>query len=553
MITMARALLLAILLSAVPVSGAQPTGVLHITMGLTDAEHKSTPVARHVLLISDNPASAPPHRVVTTLDGTAEIVLRPGNYTIESDQPVAFQGKAYQWIQTVDIVAGRDTALQLTAENADVGPVSTAMASATPSASDISLLLPQWQDSVVALWTPTTHASGFVFDAKGLVATNQRVVGNATSVEVQLTPTVKVAGRVVVADQARDVAVIWIDPAVLGSPRPVPLGCSATRPTVATGQELFTIASPLRGLKRVMSGTVSLVEPHTIVFDASLATGSVGGPVFATNGSVVGITSVVDENDERLRGDSRVVRIDDESCEVLTSAEKKLTGAAPPSAAHLPIELSEPFPLSALKDAAQRRAGSLNPYDMSSSDYDVAFITPVLTYGARYQAEQASRRERSKAGKRAIDVDPPMVRPLMDFGSWSDYVEDFPPVLLIRVTPKFVEGLWTKVARGAAQVQGVAIPPIKRFKSGFLRLRAFCADAEVTPIHPFRLEQHVSDTETITEGLYVFAPDALAPTCGTVKLVLYSEKEPDKADSRVVDPRIIEQIWQDFAPYRNVK
>jgi S1-C subfamily serine protease len=553
MIVMVRALLLATLLSAAPVSGAQPTGVLHIKIALTDADRKSTPVARHVLLISDNPASAPPHRVVTTLDGTAEVVLRPGNYTVESDQPVAFQGKGYQWIQMVDIVAGRDSSLQLTAENAEVGPLSASMASASPAASDISLLLPQWQDSVVALWTPTTHASGFVFDAKGLIATNQRVVGKATSVEVQLTPAVKVTGKVVVADPVRDVAVVWIDPAVLGSVRPVPLGCSATKPAVAAGQEIFTIASPLRGLKRVMSGNVSLIEPHTIVFDANLATGSAGGPVFATDGNVVGLTSVVDENDDHLRGDSRVVRIDDASCDVLTSADKKLTGAAAPSGAHLPIEPSEPFPVNALKDAAQHRAGSLNPYEMTSADYDVGFITPVLTYGARYQAEQASRRERTKAGKRAIEVDPPMVRPLMDFGSWSDYVEDFPPVLLIRVTPRLVEGLLTKVARGAAQVQGVAIPPIKRFKSGFSRLRAFCGETEITPIHPFKLEQHVSDTDTITEGLYVFAPDALTPQCGTVKLVLYSEKEPDKADTRVVDPRVIEQIWQDFAPYRNVK
>jgi len=31
---------------------------------------------------------------------------------------------------------------------------------------------------------------------------------------------------------------------------------------------------------------------------------------------------------------------------------------------------------------------------------------------------------------------------------------------------------------------------------------------------------------------------------------LFSEKEPDKADSRVVDPKIVQQIWDDFASYR---
>ena len=227
-----------------------------------------------------------------------------------------------------------------------------------------------------------------------------------------------------------------------------------------------------------------------------------------------------------------------------------MKNAAPPDGAHLPVEPVRPFPVDALKDAAQRRAGSLSPYQMSSSDFDVAFITPVLTYGAQYQSEQARGRERSR-GARTPDAEPAVVRPLMDFSNWSEYVADFPPVLLVRVTPKLVEGFWTTVARGAARTQGVALPPIKHFKSGFSRMRAFCGDAEVTPIHPFKLEQRVAESDAIYEGLYVFDPGALGPQCGTVKLVLYSEKEPEKGDTRVVDPKVLQQIWQDFAPYRD--
>ena len=167
-----------------------------------------------------------PGAIVTALDGTADVRLRPGNYTVESDRPVAFQGKAYQWTQIVDIVAGRDAVLELTADNAEVEAAAAATASAAPLEADPSFLLPQWQDSVVALWTPTTHASGFVVDAKGLIATNQRVIGAATSVEVQLTPAVKVAARVLAADPARDVAILWIDPKVAAAVRPVPLGCA---------------------------------------------------------------------------------------------------------------------------------------------------------------------------------------------------------------------------------------------------------------------------------------------------------------------------------------
>jgi len=141
----------------------------------------------------------------------------------------------------------------------------------------------------------------------------------------------------------------------------------------------------------------------------------------------------------------------------------------------------------------------------------------------------------------------------MDFANWSGYVATVPPVLLVRVTPRLVEGFWAKVARGAAQTQGMSLPPLKRFKSGFARLRAFCGDSELTPIHPFKLEYRVSKSESIYEGLYVFAPDAITPECSSVKLMISSEKEPDKPVTPIVEARVIKQVWQDFETYRSQK
>ena len=541
----------ATLLGAAPRAALQDRSVLHIKVVLLDAERTVTPVPKHALLISDNPASAPPRRVVTGLDGTANVRLRPGNYTVESDQPVAFQGRAYQWTQTVDIAAGHDAVLELTAANAEVVPVSSAPAPSASPKTDSSSLLIQWKDSVVALWTPTTHASTFVIGANGLMATNQRVIGTATSVEVQLTPAVKVAASVLEADSERDVAVLWIDPTLTASLRPIPLDCvQATKPPVMNGQELVTIGAPLRQQKGTQYGTAIRVSAHTIASDLILPTGSAGGPVF-TAGGMVGITSLVDEKVGLRRGSARVVPLGD-VCDVVASAEKKMKDAAPPNGTHLPVESLRPVPVAALNDIVQRRVGSLNPYQMSATDFDIAFITPVHIYGPQYLSEQMRRRERSGSARSAV-ADPAVVRPLLEFNNWSEYVADLPPVLLVRVTPKMVEGFWAKVARGAAQTKGVALPPMKHVKSGFLRLRAVCGDAEVTPIHPFKLEQRLSETDAIYEGLYVFDPDALAPTCGKIQLVLYSEKEPEKGDTRVVDTKVIEQIWQDFEPYRALK
>ena len=144
----------------------QPTSVLHIRVALVDGD-QTTPVPRHSLLLSNNPSSAAPAADRDTrADGTADVELRPGNYTIESDRPVTFHGKAYQWTQIVDIVAGRDTVLNLTSDNAEV-QTSSDTSAAAPLEADSALLVPKWKDSVVALWSPTSRASGFVIDTSG--------------------------------------------------------------------------------------------------------------------------------------------------------------------------------------------------------------------------------------------------------------------------------------------------------------------------------------------------------------------------------------------------
>src|SRR3954447_10129392 len=309
---MLRATIMAMLVLLIPRPGAsQALGTLHIKVVVIDAEQKPTAVPRHLLLISDNPTTAPPRRILTGLDGTAEVRLRPGNYTVESDQPVAFNGKAYQWTQNIDVAAGRDAVLELTAANAEVGPVTPATTtSAPPLHSDPSFLFREWQDSVVTLWTPSVRASGFVIDATGLIATSQRAIGTASSVEVQLTPAIKVAATVLGADPARDVAVLRVDPKVIASVRPVELGCARPEAApVVSGQEIVAIGVSVRQGKDMTTGTVTQVEPHSIAADVRIERGSAGGPVFSADGGVVGITSLAEKNADRRRTAARIVPV----------------------------------------------------------------------------------------------------------------------------------------------------------------------------------------------------------------------------------------------------
>ena len=525
--------------------GAQQVGVLKIKVTVVDAQGQVRPVPRHALLISDNPASAPPQRVVTKIDGTAEARLRPGNYTIESDEPLIFQGKSYEWRATVDVPAGRDTALELTPSNAEVGSTS---AQAAGASGDIEVsratILADFQDSIVNIWSPTRIGAGVLVDPRGLIATSQRLVGGAPSVEVQVTPKDRIPGRVLASDPNTNVAIVWIDPHALASARPVKLGLTKDgKPPINENDQVFAIDATLDGAKNLTSGAVSRVTTHTIVTDLRLDAESAGAPVFNVDGEVVAITTTGESGVELYRVSEKSVRIDDVHA-AIADAEKKMTGSAP--AGKLPLEPERPADEDALKAAANKRAGSLSPYLVSAADFDVYILTPPLIYGSQHPPERTNSRDLAREARNP-ELMQQSLRALSDFGNWSEYVFSNQPVLYIRATPKLVENFWTTVARGAASTQGVAIPAIKHVKTGFSNMRVYCGDKEVTPIHPFKIERRLEGGRDIYEGLYVFDPSTLGPECATVKLALYSEKEPEKADTRTIDARILEQMRNDFA------
>jgi S1-C subfamily serine protease len=509
------------------IAATQATGVLHISVTIGGPESTASPVPRHAILVSDNPASRAPWRVVTARDGTARVTLPAGNYTVESEEPLVFQGRAYEWRQVVDVTAGGTTTLALNAGNAAVSTASTESATpGSPPKIDQWELLIKWQDSVVSLWTPTTHASGTVVAAAGLIATAQRVVGAATDVEVQFTPTVKVSARVVASDAAKDIAVLWVDPASLGSRVPLPLGCDGQpRPVLERGQRISALGTTRFGQTTTAPGTMRRVAGGVLAAEFDFDVGSAGGPAFAADGTVVGLTSVKgDSSDPGIGEDNTRLVAVPVVCDMLATAQAKTTGAVPPAGTLLPVEPIQTVSEDVLREAAKRRAGSLTPYKAATAGFEIAFLTPPLAFAG--------------------------MQDTMDFGQWSAYVADHPSVLLVRGSPKQVESLWIKVARGAAMTQGVALPPIKHFTPGVARMRVLCGTHVVTPVHPFIVERRVSETDAVHEGLHVLAADAVGPHCGTVTIEVYSEKAPDKREATTIEAKLLQQIWDDMAPYR---
>ena len=68
------------------------------------------------------------------------------------------------------------------------------------------------------------------------------------------------------SDPDRDVAILWVNPSVVASLRPLPLGCGQTRPSVANGQELHTLGAQMTGQKRLTLGGVTGVGPRLLLW-----------------------------------------------------------------------------------------------------------------------------------------------------------------------------------------------------------------------------------------------------------------------------------------------
>lgn len=537
---MRHAWLLAALIVVPGVLSGQAPGVLRVTVTLRDGQ-TPTPVPRHALLISDNPATAGPKRVLTRADGTVEVTLAPGLYTVESDRPVMFLGRAYQWTEMVDVVTGRDVVLRLSSDNAEVvaaNAATTPTASPAPSDSDPSFLLARWAQSVVAVWSPTTRATGAVVDASGLVATVARGLETGP-VSVQVSEALKVPAAVVASDAASGVAILRVHPTAVSGRPPIPVDCPPARPAALDdGDELVAIVAPLRGAPDSAWGAVTGFSARAIDADLRLGFGGAGAPVFRADGVVAGLAVERPEADGRARGDVAVARAVF-LCGLLSAARAKLD-VAPPEAVRLPVEPARPFPEDALRKASQDRPGPVMPLTSSSEDFDIAFITPPMVYRAQQRADRTGGPATRDAQAEA------MLGALTEFGVWSPYFEDTPPVLVVRVTPKLVEGFWKRLAREALRTQGAVLPPLKDFKANFGRLEASCGRDLVTPIHPLVLEHRVGERDVVREGLYVFDAGALTPECGGVTLTIYSEKTPAEGQAVAVDSKVLEQLRQDL-------
>ena len=439
----------ALALLAVAAVSAQPEqGTLRIKVTLADAAQAPTPVQRHALLLSDEPPSAEPRQIFTAADGTVVLTLRPGSYVVESDRPVAFGGRAYQWRQVVEIVAGRDLSLDLTADNAEIVPLETLTSPTPASASREDALLEQVSGECCRRVVPNRAGVGVCRGLawahrdrrpSGRYGDSRRGAARANG-EGARDACCSRSAREMSQSSGSIQASLPTRPALA-------LACPPSRaPSLDDGQAIVSITVPHVGEKELVRGEVTALQPRRVETDLRLPFGGSGGPVFNDAGAVVGLTSMAVEPDSRPDDAAVVPTVF--ICEALAASLPMLSGAEPPAATRLPVDPARPYPAGALEDAreARRRTRLFLSCRRRTSMWPSSRRRWCIAHGSGLvgRAAQSGRSPEAEA----------RLGRLTEFGAWSDYFSTLPAVLIVRVTPKMVEGFWKRLGREAARTQG---------------------------------------------------------------------------------------------------
>jgi serine protease Do len=138
--------------------------------------------------------------------------------------------------------------------------------------------------------------SGFVFDERGHILTNNHVVESAEKITVTFHDGVDATATVVGTDPQSDVAVIKVDNTHY---RPLPRGSSAK---LRVGELVMAVGSPFGLSETVTTGIISATERNDVHIndyesfiqtDAPINPGNSGGPLLDMNGRVVGVNSAI--------------------------------------------------------------------------------------------------------------------------------------------------------------------------------------------------------------------------------------------------------------------
>ena len=145
--------------------------------------------------------------------------------------------------------------------------------------------------------TDPGFGSGFLFDASGVVLTNNHVVEDAESVEVRLADGRKFTSRDIRRDAKTDLAVVKF-----ASEQPLPFLEFGDSDAMEVGDRVLAVGAPFGLTGSVTHGIVSGKSRNNLRLnqfedflqtDAAINPGNSGGPLVNLEGRVIGLTSAI--------------------------------------------------------------------------------------------------------------------------------------------------------------------------------------------------------------------------------------------------------------------
>lgn len=428
-----------------------------------------------------------------------------------------------------------------------------------------TLVFKATRDGVFTVFGDHGHGSGFLVDDKGLVLTNAHVVHSSRKISVQLDDSTRVRANLLIEDASKDIAILSISPNIVRSRPVLKLADRPIEDLAFEGEKVLAIGSPLNQTRILTSGIISKVEEGALISDVSINPGNSGGPLLNLDSEVIAINTFRDLS----RGGSGVsgsvpITV---AARVITKAKETIGESQPPSADLLPVTPRQAFPPYCLRWAGKRCYKADN-YTITASAFQVSVITPPRRHFLETAEEQrlaGKRREREAAA--GVDR-PDMYDPLGErLQEWRQYVGDYAPLVLFHVRPKigetggstFLNILGARLAGAAGTTYyGHHVYEFKGDLQDFELRREHDSIFEVLrsmDIMPISVSVAGASMDDIAQqGVFAylcdpFTDDFVGPN---LVIIIRDLKKPGQTIEVPIPRRVLEQVWVDFEPYRDM-
>ncbi|MBC8489401.1 MAG: trypsin-like peptidase domain-containing protein [Bacteroidetes bacterium] len=342
------------------------------------------------------------------------------------------------------------------------------------------------KNMVCTVFGKSGHGSGFLVDERGMILTNDHVLGDnpENNLSVQFTDEIRIEAVVIARDGYKDLAVIGVNPELIET-----LGLNALSLAVESdtmifvGERVIAIGSPLNQTKILTTGIISKLEDNSIIHDVNINPGNSGGPLINMNGDVIGVNTFGDISN-RGPGIYGSINIT-EAFDLINKSENMLQDIdlREISQIHLPVMPKSIFPLVALKSSVLEEYDEQD-YHIKAGKFDLWFFTPPQVYGISKKKEKrlASKRDTKSGQQNRYEL-------YSDLKEWGGSVGQFQPVVRLTIDPSIGQTAASQVGNVlmavAAGVAGTSYygNQTYEFKSDVKDVRIYKDNKEIIPIN----------------------------------------------------------------------